>query len=244
MIILKEVTVKNTKMEEMLKRGVVFGYSAATLHPKMKPFIFTCRNNTEIFDLEKTFDQLNLAKDFLKKLGKEKKQILFAGTKKETKENIKNIAQEIDMPYVNERWLGGILTNFKEIKRRIDYLNDLCEKRESGELEKYTKKERLQIERRIAKINKYLGGLKKYHGLPACLIVIDSSYEKTAAGEARKTKIPLIAVMNSDCDPSGADFPIPANDSSISSINFFLKEFVDAYKEGARDEQYDNNGAN
>ncbi len=113
----------------MLKKGVHFGYSSTTLNPKMKPFIFACRNNTEIFDLEKTFNQLSLAKEFLRTLGKEKKSILFVGTKKEAKESIKDFAQELNMPYVAERWLGGTMTNFKEIKNRIDYLNDLYQKK-------------------------------------------------------------------------------------------------------------------
>ena len=228
-------------MEEMLKKGVHFGYSSTTLNSKMKPFIFTSRNNTEIFDLEKTLNQLNLAREFLKTLGKEKKQILFVGTKKETKESIKEFAQELNMPYVAERWLGGTLTNFKEIKNRIDYLNDLCQKKESGELEKFTKKERLQIERKIVKLDKYLMGIKKCQSLPAGLIVIDSNYEKTAVNEAKKIKIPLVVVMNSDCNPEDADYPIPANDSSVSSVKFFLRELVDAYKEGLK---YDNSGAN
>ena len=225
----------------MLKKGVHFGYSSTTLNPKMKPFIFAYRNNTEIFDLGKTFNQLSLAKEFLMALGKEKKPILFVGTKKETKENTESFAQELNMPYVAERWLGGTLTNFKEIKNRIDYLNDLYQKKESGDFEKYTKKERLQIERKIIKLNKYLIGLKQCQGLPAALIVVDSNYEKTAVNEAKKTKIPLIIIMNSDCNPEDADYPIPANDSSVSSINFLLRELVDAYKEGLK---YDNSGAN
>lgn len=225
----------------MLKKGVHFGYSSTTLNPKMKPFIFAYRSNTEIFDLEKTLNQLSLAKEFLGALGREKKTILFVGTKKEIKESTGNFAQELNMPYVTERWLGGILTNFKEIKNRIDYLNDLYKKREGGDFEKYTKKERLQIERKIVKLNKYLVGLRQCQGLPAALIVIDSNYEKTAVNEAKKTKIPLVIIMNSDCNPEDADYPIPANDSSASSINFLLRELVDAYKEGLK---YDNSKAN
>ncbi|MCX6731540.1 MAG: 30S ribosomal protein S2 [Candidatus Parcubacteria bacterium] len=228
-------------MEEMLKKGVHFGYSATTLNPKMKPFIFAYRNNTEIFDLEKILNQLSLAKEFLTALGKEKKPILFVGTKKEIKKSTENFAKELNMSYVTERWLGGTLTNFKEIKGRIDYLNDLYKKRESGDFEKYTKKERLQIERKITKLNKYLAGIKQCQGLPAALIVVDSNYEKTAVNEAKKTKIPLVVIMNSDCNPEDADYLIPANDSSVSSVNFLLRELVDAYKEGLK---YDNNGTN
>jgi len=235
------MTSENKKMEEMLKKGVHFGYSSTTLNPKMKPFIFAYRNNTEIFDLGKILQQLNLAKEFIKNLGKEKKPILFVGTKKEAKENTESFAQELHMPYVVERWLGGILTNFKEIKNRIDYLNDLTQKKESGEFEKYTKKERLEIARKIVRLDRYLAGIRQCQSLPAALIVVDSNYEKTAVKEAKKTKIPLVAIMNSDCSPEDVDYPIPANDSSVSSINFFLGELVDAYKEGLK---YDNSGTN
>jgi small subunit ribosomal protein S2 len=223
-------------MEEMLKKGVHFGYSASTLNPKMKPYIFTCRNNTEIFDLEKTLGHLNTAKDFLRTLGKEKKSVLFVGTKKEARKSVEAIAKELNMPYIVERWLGGILTNFKEIKGRIDFLNDLYQKKESGELEKYTKKERLEISKKIAKMNRYLEGIKKCQNLPACLIVIDSDFEKTAVDEAKKIKIPIVALINSDCNPDKINYPIPANDSSLSSIDYFLAELVKAYKEGLKEE--------
>lgn len=221
-------------MEEMFKSGLHFGYSPTSLNPKMKPFIFTCRNNTEIFALEKIYQQLDIAKEFLKNLAQEKKIILFVGAKKEAKESIKFFAQELKMPYVAERWLGGILTNFNEIKKRIDYLNDLIQKKQTGELEKYTKREQLEIERTIDKMNKYLGGIKQVQNLPAGLVVVDSNYEKTAVREAKKTKIPVIAIMNSDCDPEEVDYPIPANDNSISSISYLLKELSEAYKEGLK----------
>lgn len=216
----------------MFQAGVHFGYSRSNRHPKMKPFIFTNRNGTEIFDLEKVQKKLALAKEFLKALGKEKKTVLFVGTKKEAQEAIKKSAKELNMPYVRERWLGGTLTNFKEIKNRIDYLNDLLQKRDSGELEKYTKKERLQIEKKIIKLEKYLEGLQQCKNLPAALIAVDSNYEEVARRETRTMNIPLIAIMNSDCNPKDADYPIPANDSSIASINYLLSELVKAYSEG------------
>lgn len=226
-------------VEEMLTAGAHFGYSRSSRHPKMKSFIFTNRNDTEIFDIEKTKNKLMAAKEFLKNLAKEKKTLLFVGTKKEAQESLEKSAKELNMPYVAERWLGGTLTNFKEIKNRIDCLNDLLQKKSSGELEKYTKKERLQIERKIIKLEKYLKGLQQCRNLPSALIAVDSNYEKIAVQEARQMKIPVIALMNSDCNPEDADYSIPANDSSVSSINYFLSEFVKAYKEG-----YDNSGAN
>jgi small subunit ribosomal protein S2 len=225
--------------EEMLTAGAHFGYSCSSRHPKMKSFIFTSRNDTEIFDIEKTKNKLAAAKEFLKNLAKEKKTLLFVGTKKEAQKSIETSAKDLNMPYVRERWLGGTLTNFKEIKNRIDFLNDLLKKKSSGELEKYTKKERLQIERKIIKLEKYLKGLQQCRNLPFALIAVDSNYEKTAVQEARQMNIPVIALMNSDCNPEDADYFIPANDSSVSSINYFLSEFVKGYKEG-----YDNSGAN
>ena len=219
-------------MEEMFKSGAHFGYSATTLNPKMKPYVFAYRGNTEIFDLEKTLNFLNVAKEFLKELGKEKKQILFVGTKKEAKKNIEDCARELKMPYVSERWLGGTLTNFKEIKKRIDYLKSLEEKKEKGEFEKYTKKERLEIFRKINKLERYLAGIKGCESLPGALVVVDSNQEKTAVSEAKKMKISLVVIMNSDCNPDDADYPIPANDSSLASIKFFLKELGEAYQEG------------
>lgn len=225
----------DAQIEEMFKIGAQFGYSSSKRHPKMKPYIFTSRNGTEIFDLEKTKSKLDLAKDFLKNLAKEKKTVLFVGTKKEAKEIIKDLAKKIKMPYVAERWLGGTMTNFKEIKGRIDYLNDLLQKKSSGELDKYTKKEKSQIEKKIASLERYLSGLKQYAGLPSAIVIIDPDYEEIAAQEARKIKIPVIALMSSDCDPADVDFPIPANDNSVASIQFFLKELIEAYDNNRTD---------
>jgi len=222
------------KTEEMIKSGVHFGYSSTSLNPKMKPFIFTSRNNTEIFDLEKIYPLINSAKEFLKELAKNKKEILLVGTKKEAQKSIEELAKELNAPYVVSRWLGGTLTNFNEIKKRIDYLNGLYQKKQSGELEKYTKKERLEIGREISRMEKYLEGIKKCQSLPAALVLVDSRHEKTAVAEAKKMKIPVVAVMNSDCNPEDADYPIPANDNSITSISFIVKELGEAYKEGLK----------
>lgn len=221
-----------SKFDEMIDAGAHFGYSRSRRNPKMSSFIFTARNNTEIFDLEKTKNKLDAAKDFLKSLSKDKKIVLFVGTKKETKEIIESFAKEINMPYITERWLGGILTNFVEIKGRIDFLNGLLEKKSSGELEKHTKKERVLIERDIAKLERYLKGVQKIKELPSALVVIDSNEEKIAVSEAKQMNIPLVALMNSDCDPEDADYPIPANDNSLSSIKYFMAEITGAYKEG------------
>jgi len=220
-------------VKEMYLSGIHLGYSQTSRSPQMKPYIFGLRNGVEIFDLEKTKKNIDSAKEFAKKLGKDKKIILFVGTKKEAKDLTENAAKELGMPYVKERWIGGTLTNFKQIKGRIDHLNDLKKKRDSGELDKYTKKEKLQIERQIKKMEIYFGGLaENLKFLPSAIIVVDSKHEKITVSEANRMKIPVIALLNSDCDPSGVNYPVPGNDNSASSIAYFLSGFVKSYKEG------------
>ena len=220
-------------VKEMYLSGIHLGYSQTSRSPQMKPYIFGLRNGVEIFDLEKTKSNLNSAKEFAKKLGKDKKVILFVGTKKEAKDLTENAAKELGMPFVKERWIGGTITNFKQIKGRIDHLNDLKKKRDTGELNKYTKKEKLQIERQIKKMEIYFGGLaENLKFLPSAILVVDSKHEKISVNEANQMKIPVVALLNSDCNPSGINYPVPGNDNSISSISYFLSEFVKAYKEG------------
>lgn len=222
----------DAKIEEMFKAGIHFGYSRSSRHPKMKDFLFGLRNNVEIFDLEKTNEMLERAKEFMASLGKEKKKFILVGTKTEAKGIVEKFAKEINMPYVIERWLGGTLTNFKGIRDRINHMRDLENKKEAKELEKYTKKEQLEIEREIIRLRNYLGGLVDMENLPSALLVVDSKKEKNAVKEANDVKVPVVAVINTDCDPKIADYPIPANDNSRTSIEFLLKELAEAYKEG------------
>lgn len=225
----------DAKIEEMFKAGIHFGYSRSSRHPKMKDFLFGLRNNVEIFDLEKTNEMLERAKEFMASLGKEKKKFILVGTKTEAKGIVEKFAKEINMPYVIERWLGGTLTNFKGIRDRINHMRDLENKKEAKELEKYTKKEQLEIEREIIRLRNYLGGLVDMENLPSALLVVDSKKEKNAVKEANDVKVPVVAVINTDCDPKIADYPIPANDNSRTSIEFLLKELAEAYKEGAKE---------
>ena len=221
------------EVKEMYLSGMHLGYSQTSRNPQMKPYIFGLRNGVEIFDLEKTKNNLDSAKEFAKKLGKDKKAVLFVGTKKEAKDLTENTAKELGMPFVKERWIGGTLTNFKQIKGRIDHLNDLKKKRDAGELNKYTKKEKLQIERQIKKMEIYFGGLaENLKFLPSAIVAVDSKHEKITVSEANQMKIPVVALLNSDCDPSGVNYPVPGNDNSISSISYFMSEFAKAYKEG------------
>jgi small subunit ribosomal protein S2 len=233
----------DAKIEEMFKAGIHFGYSRSSRHPKMKDFLFGLKNNVEIFDLEKTDKKLSEAADFLKNLGREGKKILLVGTKTEAKDLIKKFAEDLNMPYVNERWLGGILTNFKGIRDRINHLNDLEKKKQTGELGKYTKKEQLQIEREIIRLKTYFEGLISLESLPSALVVVDSKKEANAVKEANSVSIPTVAIMNTDCNPDEVKYFVPANDNSRSSIEFILNELAKAYKEGKKENE-NNSGQN
>lgn len=225
---------KSKDIEEMLKAGVHYGYSRSSMHPNAKDFIFAVRNNIEIFDLEKVSQKLNEVKEFIKNLGKGKKRIIFVGTKTEAMQPIENIAKDLGMPYVNQRWLGGLLTNFKSMKKRMEYFEDLEKKKETGELEKYTKKERMLIEKNFQKLKKYFDSLRSLSGLPDAMVVIDPCEEIIAVAEAKKNSIPVVAIVNSDCNPKSVEHFVPGNDSSSSSIDYFLKAISEAYKEGIK----------
>ncbi len=224
---------KNTQLiEHMFKAGAHFGYSRSCRHPSTKPYIFGIKNRLEIFDLEKTADKLVVAKQFLFSLGAEGKRVIFVGTKNEAREALEREASAVAMPHVSLRWIGGSLTNFPEIRRRIDKYEDLMSKREKGELTKYTKKERLMIDREIAKLEKTFLGIVSLKEMPAAMVVVDPGKEEIAVAEAKKNHVPIVAICGSDCDLKSVEYPVPANDSSKSSIEFLIKELANAYKEG------------
>ncbi len=224
----------NNLIEQMFKVGAHFGYSKTKRHPSTKPFIFGVKGRVEIFDLEKTSASLEDAKNFVASLAAEGKQILFVSSKSEAKEVIKNGAESIDMPFVAGRWVGGTISNFSEIKKRVQRFVRLSDDKEKGLLGKYTKKERLLIDREIDKLASKFSGLVSMTGFPAALFVVDPKKEEIAVKEATEKKIPVISLANSDCNIKNIDFPIPANDSSKSSIEFFVNQIVDAYKEGKK----------
>jgi small subunit ribosomal protein S2 len=226
-----ETTENKGIIEEMFKAGAHFGYSKSKRHPSMKPLIFGVKNTVEIINLEKTDEYLERAKEFVASVAKEGKQVLFVGSKNEARETVKNAALSVDMPYVTNRWIGGTITNFSEIKKRIARLEDLTSKKEKGELGMYTKKERLLIDREIEDLEKHFGGLLPMKQKPAALFVIDSGAESIAVKEATGTGIPVVSLSGSDCNIKGIDYPVPANDSSRSSIAFFVDAITSAYKD-------------
>lgn len=221
-------------IDKLFSSGAHFGYSRARWHPSVKPFIYGIKNRSQIIDLEKTAASLKAAEDFARELMSQSKTILLVGSKKETQEKIMETATRLSMPYVTERWLGGTLTNFVEIKKRIIRLKELTEMREKGETAVYTKKERLNIDKEITKLERYFNGIKSLSAMPKALLVIDSEHENVAVAEAQKTHIPIISLSNSDCDITGIDYPVVANDSSPSSINLFLESIAEACEEGKK----------
>ena len=219
-------------IKNLFNAGAHFAFSKSRRHPSAKPFIFGVKNKVEIFDLEKTAVQLEAAKEFLAKIASEGGQILFVGSKNEAREIVKSGAKEAEMPFVSTRWVGGSLTNFAEIRKRVNRLEDLRSQTEKGELGKYTKKERLLIEREIESLEKSFDGLVLMKRLPAALFIIDSKKEAIAVKEAKVRKIPVVSLSSSDCDLNVINFAIPGNDSSPTSIKFFVNEIVEAIEKG------------
>lgn len=211
-------------VEEMAKYGLHFGHKTSKVHPKMMPFIFGIRNTVHIIDLEKTKERFKEALKFIQKLVLEKKIILFIGTKIQIKELVKEIAIACDFPYITERWLGGTFTNFKTIRKRIEYLLDLEQKKSEGYFEKYTKKEKAKVEKEIEKLEKKFGGMKKMESLPNAIFVCDMVKDKLAIREATMKNIKIIAISDTNADPTLADYPIPANDDAISSVKYILEK--------------------
>lgn len=224
-------------IDGMFKAGAHFAYSPRRRHPQAVPFIYGAKNNVEIFDLEKTSEKLREACEYIHFIAKEGKVILFVGGKNESLQAIKDAATSLTMPYVAGRWIGGTLTNFNEIKKRVQKMEETIEKREKGELAKYTKKERLLIDREVEKLERFFSGIRTLKEKPAALFVVDQKREKIAVAEAKKQGVVVVSLSGSDCNLKEVDFPIPGNDSSISSISFFVGEIAKAYREGAKERE-------
>ena len=222
--------VNEALVNEMFNVGAHVGYSKTRRHPSTREFIFDSRAKKDIIDLEKTSNQLEVALEFLNELKGTDKQVLFVGTKAEARRLMREAAELIDMPFVTERWLGGTLTNVKEIRSRVDRLIMLQDQSDKGELIAANKKERLMLGREIERLEKKFGGLRSMKKLPAAVFVIDSRKEDIAVTEARLMNIPVIALVNTDCDISVINYPIVANDTNVSSIALFTKKVADVLK--------------
>lgn len=219
-------------MKQLLETGVHFGHRTQRWHPKMAPYIFTERNNVHIIDLQQTVKALEQAYAFIRQTVAEGQKVLFVGTKRQAQETIVREATRCGMPYVSQRWLGGTLTNWRTISARIDYLKDLEARRDAGEFDLLTKKEALMRSREIDKLNRRLGGLKDMKDLPAAVFIIDIRAEDTAVAEADRLRIPIVAMVDTNCDPDLIDYVIPSNDDAIRAIRLITGKMADAVMEG------------
>lgn len=219
-------------MKALLETGVHFGHRTRRWNPKMRPYIFTERNGIHILDLQQTIFMIENAYNIVRDAVTEGGWVLFVGTKRQAQDTIAREAARASQPYVNERWLGGTLTNWQTISQRIEYLDDLEQRRDAGEFELLKKKERLQLTREIEKLSQRLGGIRKMTGLPALLYVVDVNQEETAVREANKLNIPVIALVDTNCDPDPIDYLIPSNDDAIRAIKLITSKMADAALEG------------
>jgi small subunit ribosomal protein S2 len=221
-------------MKQLLEAGVHFGHQTRRWNPKMRPFIFTARNDIHILDLQQTVARFNEAHKFVVNLTANGESILFVGTKKQAQEAVAEEAQRSGQFYVNFRWLGGMLTNFQTIQKRIRYLRDLEARKERGEFERLPKKEAQRLDEMRARLERTLGGIKDMRRLPGAVFIIDTKKEHTAVLEARRLEIPVIALADTNTDPDEMDYPIPANDDAIRAVRLLSQKIADAAVEGRR----------
>lgn len=219
-------------VKELIDAGVHFGHKASRWNPKMKPYIFGKRNLIHIINVKETLRGLLVAKKFLTQVTAQGKDVLFVGTKRQARKAIEESAGRVGMHWVNERWLGGTLTNFREIRKRIGRLDELEQMETDGLLDAYSKKQGASLRRELRKIQRNLGGVRKMTRMPGVLVVVDQSHEVIAAREARKMNIPVICLLDTDSDPDLVDIPIPGNDDAMRSIEVVLRELADAVAEG------------
>jgi len=224
-------------MKQLLEAGVHFGHQTRRWNPKMAPYIFTERNGIYIIDLQKTVKKIEEAYMFVRDLSADGKSILFVGTKKQAADSIREEAERAGAYYVNARWLGGMLTNFKTIRSRIARLTQLRKMEEDGTFERLTKKEASKLTLEIEKLEKYLGGIEDMDRLPGALFIVDSRKEKIAVAEARKLGIPIVAIVDTNCDPDEIDYLIPGNDDAIRAVKLIAGTMADAIIEGHQGEQ-------
>ena len=219
-------------MKSLLEAGVHFGHQKRRWNPKMRQYIFSARNGIHIIDLQQTLKLLERAKEFIADVSAQGKRVVFVGTKRQAHETITNEAQRCGAFYVSTRWLGGTLTNFKTIQTRMDYLVKLEERKAAGEFERRPKKEAQRLEDSIKRLNRYLGGIKEMVEMPGALFVVDIGKESLAVAEAERVGVPVVALVDSDCNPTKVDYVIPGNDDAIRSIRLVTGQMADAVIEG------------
>lgn len=226
-------------MKQLLEAGVHFGHQTRRWNPKMAPYIFTERNGIYIIDLQKTVRKIDEAYDFMRKVGESGKPVLFVGTKKQAQTAIEDEAKRCGMFFVNQRWLGGMLTNHKTISGRIKRLNEIKTMEVDGTFAKLSKKEVLKLKLELERLEKFLGGIKDMKGMPGALFVVDPKKERIAVKEARILGIPIVGIVDTNCDPDDVDFVIPANDDAIRAVKLIAGRMADAIIEANQGESYD-----
>ena len=226
-------------MKQLLEAGVHFGHQTRRWNPKMATYIFTERNGIYIIDLQKTVKKIDEAYNFMREVAASGKPVLFVGTKKQAQAAIYDEAKRCDMYYVNQRWLGGMLTNYKTISGRIKRLNDIKEMEADGTFEKLSKKEVIKLRLELEKLEKFLGGIKDMKGMPGAIFIVDPKKEKIAVKEARILGIPIIGIVDTNCDPDDVDYIIPANDDAIRAVKLISGCMADAVIEGRQGESFD-----
>ncbi len=219
-------------VKQLLEAGAHFGHQTSRWHPRMKKYIFTKRNGIHIIDLEQTASMLGKACDFVRDIAAEGGHILFVGTKRQAQDTVEEEAKRCGMYYVNLRWIGGVLTNFATIQARIDYLVRLEDQQSRGEFSRLPKKEALKLEEEIARLNRHMGGFKEMVRLPEALFIVDPTKDKIALAEAKRVRIPVVAITDTNCNPDEIDYPIPANDDAIRAIKLMCNRIAEAVIEG------------
>ncbi|MBI2853498.1 MAG: 30S ribosomal protein S2 [Chloroflexi bacterium] len=223
---------ESSSIKQLLESGAHFGHQTSRWHPKMKTYIFTQRNGIHIIDLQQTVVMLQKACDFVRDLITNGGNMLFVGTKKQAQEAMQQEATRCGMPYVNIRWLGGMLTNFGTIQRRIDYLVRLEDQYAKGELQRLPKKEIMKLEKEIQRLNRVMGGFKQMTEIPSAIFLVDPTKDKISLAEAKRMNVPVVAIVDTNCDPTPIDYPIPANDDAIRAIKLICSKIADAVLEG------------
>jgi len=221
-------------VKEMAEAGLHFGHKTSKTHPKMKPFIHGTRNTINLIDLDQTKERLKQALEVVKKLIAEKKTLIIIGTKIQAKKLVEDFAKEHNLLYVSERWLGGTISNFEVIKKRIDYFNDLKEQKKQGGWDKYTKKERGQLDLEMERMGKKFEGIKNLQALPDAIFVLDIAKDSLAIKEAKSKGILTIGISDANADPSSVDWPVPANDDAVSAIKYILDKLSESIKKGEK----------